>query len=257
MRLSWSLSISFFMMGHLVCGQISPPGLDDTNAAIWGAVGLNQTLSSKWSITIYAGASAESNPNNFKLLEKRAIMVFNQETLYKFNTHWQLAFCTSFRNQDRYEDEQPYTLSDPPLREELRYYMRVYYRQPIKKLLLVYSFRPELRSYYDHWHKWNPIPTELRFRFKITASYPLNASGSNQIIVGNEWLSATDHIHSDEHYHWSKYSYTEDRFTTYFRHTFKKPSLIFDAGIMHQIKSDGQYIPHLAIDFIFQNPFKR
>jgi hypothetical protein len=243
-----------------VLGQISPPGMDDTNAVSWGAVGMNQQISKRWSTTMYVGYARESNPDNFSLLTKSAIFVANQETQYLFNTKWQLAFCSSFRIQNRYIKEAPYTSNEPSLRDELRFYSRLYYRNHIGKINITYSFRPELRLFYDqHLTRWDSSPEELRFRFKIQANIPLNEEKSNLFIVGNEWLSATDKkSNPDGMIYWSSYRFTEDRFTTYLRHILKKPALIIDVGMMHQIRIDdhkAKYIVHFGFDFLFQNPF--
>jgi len=250
------LSLCFY---DKALAQISPPGMDDTHAAGWGAIGVNQEFGKKWAVTVYVGASRESDPVNYSLIRKQAIVVFNQETLYKFNARWQLAVGTSYRMQNRYKEEAPYTASTPALRDEARYYLRFYYKAHIRKASMTYSFRPEFRNYYTpSGTRWSVTPVELRFRFKVQAALPLNEAASNQFIVANEWLSATDEIKDNqESSHWSTLKYTEDRLSTYFRHTFKKPAVFADIGMMHQMKSDGDYIVHLAFDLIFQNPFGR
>jgi hypothetical protein len=213
-------------------GQISPPGLDDTKAVVWAAVGFTQQWNSKWQTSFYTGGSRESNANNYSLLVRQAIAVIDVNQLYRFNEHWSLAGCLSYRKQDFYEEGKI-------LRDEIRYYARLYYRHKIKRLLLTYSFRPEYRTYY---YLGDESTSELRLRLKAQAAVPLNQSGSNQFVAGNEFL-------------WTNFVYQEDRLTTYFRHTFKKPSLIVDAGVMYQVVKDEGLITHLAFDFIFIDPF--
>lgn len=251
------------LLACLLCvelsAQISPPGLDDTNTAVWGAVGFLQNFGKKWSTTFYVGTSFDSNPNNISPIQRPAIAVINQESLYKFNNHWQIALCTSYRTQNEYNEENPFEASDPSLRKEIRYYLRMYYRNTIlKKGSIYYAFRPEYRTFFDHWDPWSPVAVELRLRYKAQASYPINESKSNQIVVGNEILTTTDDVKDGAgHSHWSHYKMTEDRFTTYFKHIFSKPEVILNVGIMHQIKTDHQYIAHLAFDVIWQNPFSK
>jgi hypothetical protein len=240
--------------------QISPPGMDDTNAVTWGAAGISQQVGKKWAVKVYAGTARESDPDNWSFLHKQAILVVNQETQYRFNKKWQLALCSSLRKQNRYMAEEPYTASDPSLRDELRYYLRLYYRTTAGKFNIAYSLRPELRFFYDNrGNHWSSSPEEFRLRFKIQASMPLNNDKSNQVIVTNEWLGAMDEKRNSEgELRWSRYVFTEDRLTMYWRHVFKNMRLIFDIGIMHQVKfADKQveYIPHLAFDFICLNPF--
>jgi len=242
-----------FFIGS-VCAQISPPGLDDTNAAFWTAVGISQKISDRWSFAVYAGAARESNPDNYSLVLKPAIFVVNQETQYQFDQHWSLSLCASYRTQNRYEEEAPYDEATPEIRKEARYYSRLYFKEKTGRVGLTFSFRPEFRTYYaEHGHVWRPINEEMRFRLKGQASVPLNKSNTNQFIVANEVLSATDHLKDNRAHHWTHYAFTEDRLSTYFRHTFSQPAIIMDLGVMHQIKSTGQYIPHLAFDLIFQN----
>ncbi len=242
--------------------QVSPPGIDGAKAVLWGAVGFSQQISNKWALTVYAGGSRQSDPDNTHLLDKSAIFVANQETSYTFNSHWQLAFGNSIRIQDIYTEEEPYDLQHPAVRDELRYYLRLFYKHSYKRLNFTYGFRPELRTFYtSDWSKWK-TPTELRFRLKGQVNIPLNKSKSNQIIIANELLTAIDHYGptSSNGDTWSRYHFTESRFTNFFRHTFTKPSLIVDLGIMHQFWKEKasnklHYSAYLSFDLLFQNPF--
>jgi hypothetical protein len=237
-----------------VSGQVSPPGLDETRAAAWGAIGLTQQIGRRWQSTFYIGAARESASSNYSLLSKPAISVISLEQGYRFSDHWQLAAGISYRRQSMYEDNSP---SDKrrEIRGESRYYARLYYRHSLGRVNMTWSFRPEYRTFYGHHHAWDPVPVELRFRFKVQASIPLG-NGANQFVVGNEWLTVTDHrVHTGETPHWTRYAFTEDRLTTYFRHTFKKPSIAIDAGLMYQVRPHEGLISHLAFDIIFVNPF--
>jgi len=223
--------------------QISPPGLDDTRGVLWGAVGFTQNLGPKWQTMVYAGASRESNPNNFSVLSKPAISVIDVSQLYRIDEHWSLSAAVSYREQNRYSDEPPYESKDPAIRDEIRYYMRVYYRHKVNRIALTYSFRPEFRTYHP-----SAILYEYRFRLKGQVAIPLNKTSSNQLIVGNEILTVAEPRFAD-------YNYTEDRATIYFRHTFANPSLIADVGLMSQVLAGEGLITHVAFDFIFVDPF--
>ena len=261
-------SLFFLLLVFVVCqsslAQISPPGVDGAKIVGWGAVGISQQLTKKFSVTVYAGGSRQSDPDNLNPVRKASIFVINQETLYSFNTHWQLALCTSVRIQDLYADDEPYALDNPGIRDELRYYARLYYKRQGKKIQWTYSFRPEFRTFYTKdWREWS-TPLEIRLRLKGQANIPLNKSKSNQLILANEVLSAIDHYQraTEAHDEWSSYHFTEDRFSNYFRHAFKKPSIIVDAGLMHQFlidkrNSDVHYTLYLAFDVLIQNPFGR
>jgi hypothetical protein len=223
--------------------QISPPGMDDTRAVVWGAVGFTQNLGPKWQTMVYLGASRESNPNNYSFLTKPAISVIDFSQLYRFNEHWSLSAAVSYREQNRYSDDPPYGSKDPGIRDEMRYYMRLYYRHKINRIQFTYSFRPEFRTYHP-----SAILYEYRFRLKAQAAIPLNKTASNQLVIGNEILTVAEPRFADYHY-------TEDRATVYFRHTFARPSLIADVGLMGQVLAGEGLITHVAFDFIFVDPF--
>ncbi|WP_276371418.1 DUF2490 domain-containing protein [Chryseolinea sp. H1M3-3] len=236
-------------------GQISPPGLDDTNVALWSAIGINQEISKRWSISAYAGNSTKSNPDNFLLTQKQAMFILNQETKFEISDRWSLSFCASYRRQNEYQAEHPFLSDDPRIKIENRYYLRFYFNENFNKIKLTVSLRPELRLFYsDRGHRWSPLDRGLRFRLKAQVSIPLSPSGANQLIVANEILTATDRERKENTYDWTRYSFTENRLSTYFRHTFNH-FLSTDVGIMHQIKASGEYAAHVGIDLIFTNPF--
>ena len=240
--------------------QVSPPGIEGAKVVGWGAIGLQQQLGKKWSLSFYTGGSRQSDPDNTRLLQKAAIFVVNQETSYTFNQHWRLVFGSSVRIQKIYSDEQPYDLDHPGTRNELRYYLRAFYLHNINRIAMSYSFRPEYRDFYTHaWDKWS-TPLELRFRLKGQANIPLNQRKTDQLILANEFLSTIDHYGSDSPGRWTSLHFTEDRLTNYYRHTFQKPALSVDVGVMHQFWKDKasnqfHYTPYLSLDLLFINPF--
>jgi len=248
---------------HFVSAQISPPGLDGTKAVSWGVVGFSQALNKKLSLTVYGGAARMSNPNSWALTKKQGIAVYTHEFLYKLSPKWQASLANSFRVQKLYSEESPYEAEDPSYRYELRYYGRLYYRQQFNKVSVNYAFRPEARTFYSPDWEASSRPLELRFRLKATASLPVNQDKTNFIISGNEVLTAVDEYQSatpsDSHHTWSDYHFTEDRFTVYFRHIFKKSDVVLDLGLMEQFKSGGHMDPvsYVCFDVLFQNPFSK
>jgi hypothetical protein len=248
-----TFSCLLWLVGIPAFSQISPPGLDETNAAAWGAIGFSQNLRERWSVTAYVGASRQSNPDDYHMMFKPAIVVLNEETQFKFNKLFAASLCVSLRKQHRYEDTPPYEADSPEQRGEFRIYSRFYYRPSIGRASFAISFRPEYRTYHYQNEDWTPVNKELRFRLKGQVTYSLRESKADQIIVADEVLTAMDHVLPEDS--WTELEYTENRLSTYFRHTFSKPRLIFDIGAMHQFRSDGQYIIHAAFDFIFVDPF--
>jgi len=236
--------------------QISPPGLDETNAAFWSAVAINQQLS-RWTLGFYVGAARKSDPDNVSLFKKPAIFVVNEEIAFQVNKRWSVAFCASYRSQNEYEKTAPYLVEDPSSKIEDRFYMRFYYRETLWKIPFVFSFRPELRLYFgEHGHTWNPVDEELRFRFKGQAMIPLDDVRSNHFVIGNEILTTTDHEKGKVAEHWTAYNFSEDRISTYFRHKFN-PHVTADVGVMQQIKHDGGYVAQLSVDLLFTNLFSK
>lgn len=261
--------LAFFTFALLILiiqplyAQISPPGLDGTKTVSWGVVGFSQALNKRLTLTVYGGASRMSDPKSWGLLHKQGIAVYNQEFLYKLSPRWQISVANSFRIQNLYADEAPYEAEDPSYRYELRYYGRLYYRQQFNKVSVSYAFRPEARTFYSPDWEASSRPLELRFRLKATASLPINEEKTNVIISGNEFLTAVDEYQSnmpaDHHHSWSNYHFTEDRFSIYFRHIFKKSDIIVDLGLMEQFKS-GDFadpVSYLSFDVLFQNPFSK
>lgn len=251
----------FLLLTTSAYAQISPPGIDGAQAVAWGAIGFNQPLSKKWSITVYGGGARQSDPDTKNPFSKSAILVINQESLYAFNNRWQLALCTSFRKQNIYSHESPYELDSPSVRKELRYYLRLYYKHSIRRLSFTYSFRPEYRTFYTgDWDNWK-TDAELRFRLKAQVNIPLSQTNVNQLILANEILTVMDHYNEPvEGKNWSPYHFTEDRFVNFFRHTFKKPDVIFDVGVMHQFWEEKttqhlHYSAYLSFDILLQHPF--
>ena len=80
-------------------GQISPPGVDDTNVAFWSAIAINKKISKRWSVSAYDGMSGKSDPDNFSLFKKRATFVINQETAFEIDKRWGISFGASYRGQ--------------------------------------------------------------------------------------------------------------------------------------------------------------
>ena len=243
------------LLSRPVNAQISPPGLDDTNLAFWTAIGASQELSKKWSVTAYVGEARQSSPDNYRMMSKQAIFVVNQEAQYSFSKLWAASVCASFRVQSRYEHTAPYEAAEPSMKDEARAYSRVYYRPKAGTTQLSFSLRPEYRTFHYNREDWKPIDKEVRIRLKGQASIALDANKSNQLIIADEVLSATDHVVGNQQTLWTHMSYTENRLSTYHRHVFKHPSVIADLGVMQQFKIHGQYIAHVAVDFIFVNPF--
>lgn len=258
-----SYFVFFLLSTPPLFAQVTPPGLDGTQATGWVAVAFNQELGKNLTLIAYGGMGRMSDPDSWALLHKPSIGVYNQEFQYKFSSRWQLSLAQSFRVQNLYAKKDPYEAEDPAHRYEIRYYARLYHKRTLGKLSATYSFRPEVRTFY--MPSWQPAsrPLELRFRLKGQLSVPLNADKTNSIIVANEVLTAlTEHRSEapfDRRHTWTPYHFTEDRLSLYFRHVFKKADVTLDVGVMEQFRSGSfpKPVSHLAFDVLFQNPFSK
>jgi hypothetical protein len=244
-----------------VAAQISPPGLDDTRIVLFGALGINQSIGKKWFNQSYIGVSRFSDPNNNSILKKQAIDVVEQQTYRQFGKHWQLAFCLSFRGQNMYSDQPPYDDDIPSLRREIRYYLRLFYRHQSGRFSFAYSLRPEWRNFYSpDWSNFYESPKALRYRAKAQAGLTLGNGKNNSIIISNEVLFVQVQQRQEQgDLRWTPVSFSEDRIATYYRHTFKKPSIILDLGMMQQLNfKNSSFVNdfvHFAFDVLFINPF--
>lgn len=249
------------LWANVSIAQLSPPGLDDTHVVLFGAVGLNQTIGKKWFNQSYIGGSRFSDPSNSSILKKPAIFVIEQQTYRQFGKHWQLGFCVSVRGQNMYDDDPPYESNIPSLRREVRYYLRLFYRHQSGRFSFAYSLRPEWRNFYDpDWNNFQPSPKALRYRAKAQAGYAIGHSSRSSLILANEFLFVeTEQRLLSGDLSWTPVTVSEDRITTYFRHTFKKPAIIADVGMMQQLNFKGGAIlndfVHFAFDVVFVNPF--
>lgn len=111
--------------------QISPPGEGKAHTANWFAFGNRQELSTThgrgWQSMSYIGIGRKSNPDNYDLFYKSAILVVNQEFYHQFHSVWQTSFALSYRRQDEYLDNKPYEHDNPKLKQEFRLYGRFSY----------------------------------------------------------------------------------------------------------------------------------
>ena len=244
--------------------QITPPGLDGSRVVGWVALGFTQAINSRLALATYAGTSTQSSLGDYNPLGKPAISVINQEVSYQFTPHWQAVIAGSLRSQALYEEEAPYELKNPGIRQELRTYARLFFRHQHGKINWAHSFRPEYRRFYTaNWQDWT-TPLQIRLRLKSQFSIPLNRNQTTQLVVANELLSVIDKrtVPPAIESRWSDYRLTEDRLALFVRHLLPKPDLWVDTGLMNQFSWDAtnqkiRYTLYLSVDFIFRDPFKK
>lgn len=233
--------------------------MDDANVASWSAFAVNQTYLKKWSTVVYLGFESQSDPSSYWPFQKKAIGVLNQETSYKLSDRWVLALCTSWRKQNIYREEEPYYLDDPSVRNEIRWYSRLFYKQKLGKLDFACSFRPEYRSFYTtDWEPW-VSPKQWRFRLKAQVSFPVFEEKKIYGIIANEWLTAIEQEPNMlAELEWQALRFTEDRFTMFLRKQLYEGHVTCHIGLMHQLlhrEKDWHYALYLSGDIIINNPF--
>lgn len=255
-KLSVWLLVLLFQNG---AAQISPPGLGSGRTAGWFAFAVRQDFGAakKWKTVAYIGVGTKSNPDNFNPVQKPALLVFNQEFYFRFQKAWYSSFAASYRRQNEYIKNAPYSSDRPSIQQEFRLYGRLFYRFKIGRVQLSPAFRQEFRMFYAPDFSPMPKDMQLRSRVRLQAIVPLNKKQSQWLTFASETFFATSkQAHSNS---WSKFEYSENRFTVYYSISFPEAALIFDFGYMNNlvgIKSSLYDVHYLAVDILFDNPAK-
>jgi hypothetical protein len=232
----------------------------------WIALGLDQELSTRVTSVTDFGFGRHGDPNNFALLSKQGLIVFTQDFIYRFNSHWRLAASFGYWRRNFYSEDPPYEAT-PGLeyRNELRPFQRVYYDQKIGRLSLTHTARFDYRFYWTpaFAERW-PTPFEFRARYMLNLKIPISPDQLNQIILVDEILAATDKRSAAETAvtgeKWSPFKLTENRFSVYYRRKLKHLNADLDLGLMHQYwrevrQTDFTTSLNVMVDLIIYNPF--
>ncbi|MDO6517709.1 DUF2490 domain-containing protein [Zobellia uliginosa] len=236
--------------------QFSPPGLGEVHTAAWLALGAKQDLGQKGTTvsSTYLGFGSVSAPNNYNPVEKPSIYVLNQEVTHRFKPHWKYALALSYRWQNKYTPRPPYDYDTPKARQELRAYGSISYLNSFKKMNYAFTYRPEVRRFYDPDFTLATESLQFRSRFKAKLSFYLNGSKTQQISTAAESLFATGKTEN-----WSKFAYKESRFSLYYSLTLPQQDITLNMGYMNNLlgrdfSKDAHY---LAFDVAINNPFHR
>lgn len=233
--------------------QITPPGLGETNAAAWIAIGVKQQMNTSNSLisTTYAGIGRVSTPNNYNLMEKASIYVINEEISHQFLPHWKYSLAASYRWQDKYESFAPYSHATPYARQEIRLYGRYSYLSNTGNLSFSTTIRPELRFFYNPDFSAYSKNEQFRSRFREKMTWNLNSLKHQKLIATVEFLFA---VNKDEK--WEKFSYNDTRFCIFYSIN-PTENLTFDMGYMNDLigKDFSKDVHYLSVDLILKNPF--
>lgn len=251
------VTIFFGILFQTLClAQFSPPGLGETNAAAWFAVGIKEKLSSKKNIEseTFIGIGTITNPDNYNLFQNPSIYVLNEEIKHHFKPHWKYSIAASYRWQNKYKATPSFELDAPNTRQEIRFYGRFAYINTFHKIKYSLSYRPEIRFFYNPNFKSPMEIKEFRSRLRGKIDLNLNASKTKKIITSAELLFATSKTTQ-----WSPLKYKESRFCLYYSVTIPKQKITFNVGYMNNVLGEkfNKCVHYLAIDVVFKNPFNK
>ena len=253
LRTSMITLLGIFISSNCLA-QFSLPGLGKANTASWFAIGLEQNLDKNEMISsaTYFGLGRVSDPDDYNLVKKQSIYVVNEEVSHRFHKNWKYAVALSYRWQNRYMDTPPYELDTPDARQELRIYGRFSYLNSLGKFDYSFSYRPEIRFFYNPDFSTATKNTQFRSRFRGKASFNLNPLKTQKIITTAELLFSTTKTDN-----WSKFEYQETRLCLYYSVAFPKQKITLNLGYMNNLlgKSSITDVHYLALDIAIKNPF--
>ena len=253
------LIILFCVVGKCF-SQISPPGLGKANMADWFAFGIRQELSTThgrgWQSMSYIGIGRKSNPDNYDLFYKSAILVVNQEFYHQFHSVWQTSFALSYRRQDEYLDNKPYKHDNPKLKQEFRLYGRFSYIFSTSRIKLVPTFRQEFRKFYSPDFENINENFQFRSRFRLQLTANLDNKKRHRLIASSEQLFSISKENTPDT--WTDFNYRESRFSLYYSYSPKTLPFIFSVGYMNNLvgQKNPYDVHYLAFDIVIENPFK-
>ena len=257
-RYGWLLFLVVGMVGR-VEGQISPPGLGNAKTALWVAGGLRNNLDSAGRVQSmsYVGMGRMSDPDNYNLVGKHAILVLNEEVYHQFHPHWQYSLALSYRWQMEYEDLAPYAAADPASKQEFRVYGRYSYSWKNKRFKVAGTARQELRKFFapdfEDWEEsW-----QLRSRLRGQLTVNLNKGQGHRLTLSAEALASVG-MARGAWGAWGRFGYKESRLGVYYTVKPEGGRLLYSVGYMNNVLGkfgDLKGVHYLSLDVVWENPF--
>jgi len=251
---TWIIFLLLITTSSTCLAQFTPPGLGETNTASWFAIGVKQNLNQAKTIksATHFGIGRVSDPDDYNLVKKHSIYVVNEEVAHQFKENWKYSLAVSYRWQNKYQSTQPYSVDTPKARQELRFYSRFSYLDSYKNVDYSFSYRPELRYFYNPNFSPATKNTQFRSRFRGKASFNLNTLKTQKIITTAEFLFSTTKTNK-----WSSFDYQETRFCLYYSVLFPQQKITCNLGYMNDLigKSSITDVHYLAFDVVLNNPF--
>lgn len=238
--------------------QVSPPGLGDTNAASWLALGLRQDLNEDktFESMTYVGYGAISDDDNYSLTSKPSIIVINQEFLNDLNKNLKLSYALSYRNQKEYEINELTNTEFSKTQKEFRVYSKLAYINQLGRVKLTQTVRQEVRRFVDSDWKNTSNPLQLRTRLKTQVAVSLDIKEQHTLTFGAESLFSTSKNNYTKK--WDSFKYNEARFTMFYTFRPKNTPVAISIGYMNNLikKNTTHSVHYASLDFVFEDPFK-
>jgi len=232
--------------------QLSPPGLGDTKAAFWSALGVKQRLDAKDALLVYAGVGRVSGPQGSNLFNDPSIAVVNAELYHTLSPSLKYSYALSYRRQDHYD----YSLTDyadaPTVTQEFRAYGRVSYSLKASFAKYSLTLRQEVREFFDTGFTPDSNELQLRTRLKAGMAIPLDNHGNSLTGTAETLFSVTNKNG------WDTFGYKESRFCLYYTYAPASAPVVFDVGYMNDLVGQGHGhtdAGYLAIDVVLVDVF--
>ncbi|SFW36256.1 Protein of unknown function [Sinomicrobium oceani] len=243
--------ILFIFFSITAKAQIAPPGLGDVNSSAWFAVGVKEDLFAEKNITstTFVGIGTTNSPEDHNPLDRGTIYVINQEVEHQFARHWKYSGALSYRWQNQFDEADPYDG-----RQEIRLYGRYSYLHPAEFVSFSFTFRPELRLFYDTAFDPYKKSAQFRTRFSGKMSVNLSADKAHKLVTMAEVL-----LSSDKKENWGVWEYGESRFSVYYSLHLPKYKATLNFGYMNNLLGKDFYrdAHYVAFDIVLHNIFRK
>ncbi|MDB5258178.1 MAG: hypothetical protein JWM14_2873 [Chitinophagaceae bacterium] len=236
--------------------QISAQGQGGKDV-IWLAAGIEQQIGKRWTNKNAIAYSRHSSLNDWNVTKQGGIFTIREEIVYRLSNHFKIAQGIFYAERGYYDTEHPAYVN------EIRLYPKVYHEFSVAAIRFSQCLRTDIRFFSAPGFNTYNKPLEIRNRYLMKATMPLDRNNKNYLVGMTEFFFATDEKRNkDGSVYFTEYQFTENRSSFYVRHHIEKLDAFFDAGVMVQTWNDMStghfretYI--LQLDFIFINPFGR
>ncbi len=243
--------ISSFSYSH---AQISAQG-QGGNDVVWVALGVEQSIGKRWTNKNAIAYSRHSSQENWNVMQQSGVFTLREEIVYRFSKRVKIAQGVFYAERNYYDQEHPVFL------HEIRCYPRIYHEFSYKKINFSQYLRTDLRFFSAPGFTSYRKPLEIRNRYLMKVTFPLDRSHIFFLVGMTEFFFATDkEKEPDGSSHYTTYHFTENRSSVYLRCRLEDLDAFLDVGVMTQTWNDVQAEVFretliLQVDLIFINPF--